>query len=136
VLRDTGEATVREWFSKLGYDEDLYSIRSRAFMITFHCDRKAYIQAMDAIDGSMDSLATGLILEHHGQRKTGNQDIELYSLHSQDANGFTYGVRNSSNSWYDVTFDCTNNSGMVFSSGNPSVTKSVGPNSWELLMHS
>ncbi len=105
-------------------------------MMTFHSNKRAFIQAMDAIDGSMDSLATGFVLEQYGTKKTGNADIELHSLHSEDANGFTYGVRNNSGSWYDVTFDCTNNQGMLFSSGVPSVTKSVAPNSWELLMHS
>lgn len=35
-LRKEGEEKIFEWLAKLGYDEDLYSVRSRLFTITFH----------------------------------------------------------------------------------------------------
>jgi len=28
--------TIFQWFNLLGYDRDLYSVRSRCFLITFH----------------------------------------------------------------------------------------------------
>jgi len=31
-----GEAKIYEWLNNLGYDADLYSVRSRLFTVTFH----------------------------------------------------------------------------------------------------
>lgn len=35
-IKNEGEGKIFEWLAKLGYDGDLYSIRSRLFTITFH----------------------------------------------------------------------------------------------------
>jgi len=37
-LKTLGEAKLREWLDKMGYDQDLYSSFSRSFIFTMHSE--------------------------------------------------------------------------------------------------
>ena len=43
------EGPMFEWLASLGYDEDLYSIKSRCFMLTFHSNVDLSVSVRDAI---------------------------------------------------------------------------------------
>ena len=38
---------IKNWFKALGYDEDLYPLKSRCFMLTFHSDIAISVSARD-----------------------------------------------------------------------------------------
>ena len=66
-IKVEGEAKVFEWLNKLGYDKDLYSVKSRHFNITFHSKTLAgegqmEVKIRDAINTDIDNVATKLIL--------------------------------------------------------------------------
>jgi hypothetical protein len=44
-----GEDPMWQWLENLGYDRDLYSVRSRSFMLTFHSLPELSITVRDAI---------------------------------------------------------------------------------------
>lgn len=44
-----GEETIWGWFENLGYDHDLYSIRSRCFILTLHSDSEMSVAVRDGI---------------------------------------------------------------------------------------
>lgn len=44
-----------KWFDKLGYDKDLYSIRSRTFLITIHSSVEIAVTVRDAISTDLDN---------------------------------------------------------------------------------
>lgn len=70
--KQEGEAKIFEWLNKLGYDKDLYSVRSRLFTITFHSKTisgsgQMEVKIRDAIGTDIDNVATKLILQNYGK---------------------------------------------------------------------
>ena len=63
-----GEAQIWSWLEKLGYDRDLYSVRSRIFTITFHSrcldglDSPIEVRIRDAIGTDIDNKTNEMIL--------------------------------------------------------------------------
>jgi hypothetical protein len=62
-----GEATVWLWLEKLGYDRDLYSLRSRIFTATFHSrclegEDPIEVRIRDAIPTDIDNKTSELVL--------------------------------------------------------------------------
>ena len=70
--RNEGEDTIFAWLDKLGYDRDLYSIRSRLFTITVHSkplegSEQVEVKIRDAIGTDVDNTTNRLILEQYGK---------------------------------------------------------------------
>src|SRR5438132_816847 len=60
-VKNAGEDVVFGWLSKLGYDQDLYSIRSRLFTVTFHSktiegEGQMEVKIRDAIGTDIDNV--------------------------------------------------------------------------------
>ena len=47
--RDMNEDFMFDWLENLGYDQDLYPVRSRCFMLTMHTNVEIDLQIRDAI---------------------------------------------------------------------------------------
>lgn len=67
-----GEDAVFGWLEKLGYDRDLYSIRSRLFTVTFHSkvleeNGPMEVKIRDAIGTDVDNEVNRKVLEQHGR---------------------------------------------------------------------
>jgi hypothetical protein len=67
-----GEDVIFAWLDKLGYDSDLYSVRSRLFTITFHSKplegtEKVEVKIRDAVGTDIDNTTNRLILESYGK---------------------------------------------------------------------
>ena len=67
-----GEDMVFSWLEKLGYDRDLFSVRSRLFNLTFHSrvlDQSGQMEVMirDAVGTDIDNVTSKLILQQHGK---------------------------------------------------------------------
>ena len=63
---------IWQWFSKLGYDSNLYSIRSRSFNLTFHSKAITGTETMeikirDAIGTDIDNVANKLVVQNYGK---------------------------------------------------------------------
>ena len=43
------ESIMWQWLENLGYDKDLYSVRSRCFILTFHSQQEISVKVKDAI---------------------------------------------------------------------------------------
>jgi hypothetical protein len=67
-----GEATIWTWLEKLGYDRDLYSLRSRQFCINIHSrilevgGGSIEVRVRDAVATDIDNRTTEMILEQFG----------------------------------------------------------------------
>lgn len=46
---EMNEEKMFKWLAALGYDQDLYSIKSRCFMLTFHSSVDLSVAVRDAI---------------------------------------------------------------------------------------
>jgi hypothetical protein len=50
----------------LGYDRDFFSIKSRCFIMTLHCDSPIHISVRDATFSNIDKITTNLLLQKFG----------------------------------------------------------------------
>jgi len=67
AVNTEGQEKVFEWLLKLGYDRDLYSVRSRLFTVTFHSknlggEGQMEVKFRDAIGSDIDNVTNNLIL--------------------------------------------------------------------------
>jgi hypothetical protein len=66
-VRSEGEDVVFGWLEKLGYDRDLFSVRSRLYTITFHSkaledNGPMEVKIRDAIGTNLDNVVNKLLL--------------------------------------------------------------------------
>jgi calpain-15 len=54
-INTLGDEAVWKWFEKLGYDRDLYSVRSRTFLLTIHSNVELSVTVRDAIQTDLDN---------------------------------------------------------------------------------
>jgi hypothetical protein len=71
-IKNVGEEPVWGYLEKLGYDRDLYSVRSRRFNITFHSKsiegtEAVKVQVRDAIGTDIDKSVSQMILREFGK---------------------------------------------------------------------
>lgn len=73
-LLSEGEATIWQWLEKMGYDRDLYSLRSRIFTVTFHSrcldgEEPIEVRIRDAVGTDLDNKTTEMLLAMNGQEE-------------------------------------------------------------------
>ena len=61
------EELMFKWLAALGYDQDLYSIKSRCFMLTFHSNIDLSVSVRDAIQTDLDTRTNLLTVDRFGQ---------------------------------------------------------------------
>jgi calpain-15 len=128
-ITSIGEEAVWKWFEKLGYDRDLYSIRSRTFMLTVHSSVELSITVRDAIQTDLDNRAhifsvsnideftqiENLHVEHQG--------VRALSCYNRIADAFTLVAVNDLTYPVEMTIDASESAGCIFSTKNGSVRK-------------
>ena len=60
------EERMFEWLAALGYDLDLYSVKSRCFMLTFHSTIDLSVSVRDAIQTDLDTRTNLLVVDRFG----------------------------------------------------------------------
>ena len=135
-IKSLGEEAIWSWLENLGYDRDLYSVRSRCFILTFHSETEISITVRDAIQTDLDSRTNVQLIEKHGKELESKMGVKCLYYFSPKVHCYTYGVYNEQPQAIEVTLDCNSSSSMVFSSKAPVVKKRVEPGQTEFLMHS
>ena len=72
-----------QWLDALGYDQDLYSIKSRCFMLTFHSTVDLSVSVRDAIQTDLDTRANLLIIDRFGQELEAKQAYRILYTFSE-----------------------------------------------------
>jgi calpain-15 len=75
-----GEVQTWSILEKLGYDNDLYSTRTRGFVLTLHSNKALKFQVRDALYSNLDKITTLQLLKQFGKLKLNREDLELYHL--------------------------------------------------------
>lgn len=130
-----GENTVREWMRVWGYDEDLYSIKSRFYVLTFHSDSRIKVQMKNAEGLQLNDKIHEILLQRSAEKKGVTDRVQLYCLMEKAANSFTYGALNDNTYRVKVTLDCANSEGLIFNGPKFSATHFIEPKQWKLLIH-
>ena len=61
------ETIMFQWLENLGYDRDLYSVRSRTFVLSVHSEKDVEVNVRDAVQTDIDQRTTLLVIEKFGQ---------------------------------------------------------------------
>ena len=135
TLENYGEERIRGWLHAWGYDEQLYSVKSRNYVLTVHSNNKVKVQMHKVKDLNMNEMVNIMLLQTHSERKGTTDGVNLHCLLEKSANCFTYGVYNTNNYPVAITFDCSNSTGLVFSSRTNQVEAFIEPESWKCIVH-
>ena len=125
---------VKNWLKALGYDNDLYPLKSRCFMLTFHSDIPISVSARDALSTDLNKKIDKLIIKSMGEKIKNKKDISVFQYQSKISNINSYGCLNEGNEPYRVSinFKSENN---IYSYGKNKIEKIVQPNKYEFFTH-
>lgn len=62
----SSDEQVWQWLENLGYDRDLYSVRSRCFMLTCHSAHEVSVTVRDAVQTDLDTRTNLLVIDKFG----------------------------------------------------------------------
>ena len=128
------ELEVKTWLKNLGYDEDLYPLKSRCFMLTFHSDIPISVSARDALNTDLNKKIDKLVIKSLGTKIKNKKDISIFQYQSKISNIFSYGCLNEGNEPLRVSIIFRNENN-IYSAGKNKIEKIVQPNKYEFFTH-
>ena len=134
-FEERGEGVIKEWLKLWGYDNDLYSIKSRYYVLTFHSNERLKIQMKNSAGLELNDRIHEMLLQKSSEKKGETDRVQLHCLMEKAANSFTYGVYNDNNHRVQVTLDCSNSEGLTFSGIKPIMNHFVEAKQWKILTH-
>ena len=134
-MSEDGEAKVRQWLNLLGYDSELYPLRSRCFMLTFHSDTPISVSVRDALNTDLNSKVNKLILKSLGEEIKKKKDISAIQYQSRNNNIVTVGCVNKGSVPYRVVTTFADNGNIIFSGKSNKVERIIQPGNYEFFLH-
>ena len=77
---EDGEQKIRNWLNLLGYDNELYPLKSRNFMITFHSDTPINVNVRDALNTDLNIKVDKIILKSLGEEIKKKKKFLLFNI--------------------------------------------------------
>ena len=74
---------IWQWLENLGYDRDLFSIRSRCFILTCHSAIEVSVTVRDAVQTDLDARTNLLVIDKFGQELENKKGYKLYYTFSE-----------------------------------------------------
>ena len=133
-LSEGGDEEIKKWFKYLGYDDDLYPLKSRCFMLTFHSDIPINVSARDAISTDLNKKIDKLIIKSFGEKIKNKKDISVFQYQSKISNIYSFGCLNEGNEPYKVVLNFKNENN-IYSYGKNKIEKIIQPNKYEFFTH-
>ena len=134
-LKQDGDKEIKKWFENLGYDNDLYALKSRCFNLTFHSDIVINVSARDALRSNLTSKINKLIIKTMGEKIKNIGDISIIRYQSKFNNIFSFGCINEGEIGYRVVLTFKNKENNIYSEGKNSIEKIVQSKKCEFLMN-
>ena len=106
-LSQGSEEQVWQWLENLGYDRDLYSVRSRCFVLTLHSSSEVAVTVRDAVQTDLDTRTNLLIIEKYGQELENKKGYKLLYTYSEQIHAYSYAVQNMVGRTVDIHLDCS-----------------------------
>jgi calpain-15 len=134
--RSHGEDKIREWLSVWGYDEYLYSVKSRSYILTVHSYTPLNVYNIPS-DPKEDLTikAWTLVLNRYGDVRHENNGVNTHRLKHSQVGASTFAVMNPSQKNVTVTCDYSASEGLIFSCGKSKVTKVIRPGQFGSIIH-
>ena len=136
TIKTYGEERIREWLSVWGYDEYLYSVKSRSYILTIHSYTPLNVYNIPS-DPKEDLTvkAWNLVLSRYGSVKNENNGVNTYRLKHTQVGASTFAVMNPKLKNVTVTCDFSASEGLIFSCGKSRVTKVIQPGQFGSIIH-
>lgn len=106
-------------FDSLGYDETLFSHKSRIFIITFHASEDIRVRIGDANKTDLNEKALNLLMADHLSDRVANHAREdprvvVFRMSHDEAYANTYAAVNKTSQDVIVQLDMTSSTSQVF----------------------
>ena len=134
-IKSLGEEAIWGWLDSLGYDRELYSIRSRCFILTFHSETEISVTVRDAIQTDLDARTNVQFIERYGKELESKAGVKCFYYFSPKTHCYSYGIYNEQTQAIEATLDCSASENMAFSSKYPIIKKRVEPGQMEFMIH-
>jgi len=83
LKKENDQAFMFDWLKCLGYDQNLNSVRSRLFMLTFHSSNQIQVTVRDAVKTDLDSRTNLLVIEKYGKGSVQQKDYKILFTFSE-----------------------------------------------------
>ena len=130
-----GKDEIFKWFNKLGYDKDLYPLKSRCFMITFHSETPIKVSVYNTLETYLHSKIERLILVSNGKKIKQKNDIIVMQYKSLNSNVYTFGAINQGDKPYVVIILINKKKGYIFSDKRNKIEKLIEPGKGEFYFY-
>mmetsp|Transcript_33587 Transcript_33587/g.38165 ORF Transcript_33587/g.38165 Transcript_33587/m.38165 type:complete len:826 (+) Transcript_33587:44-2521(+) len=134
-ITELGEEAVVKWLEELGYDQDLYSVRSRSFILTMHSEHELSVIVRDAVQTDLDNRTNCLLIEKYGKELEMRRGVRAFNALSREVHAYSYGIINDQSAAIEVTLDCSKSQQMLFSASGNTIKKRIEPGQLEFMLH-
>jgi hypothetical protein len=140
ALLSEGEAQIWQYLEKLGYDHDLYSVRSRLFNVSFHSrclegEDPVEVRIRDTVGTDIDNKTNEMIIQKYGEEEASGEGYKVFSHFSNNAFSYSYAVKNETDKPIEATIDLGGSDNMGFSSKGPLIKKTIPAGELEFMIH-
>jgi len=132
-----GENFMFGFLERHGYDRDLYSVKSRVFMLTVHSERQVELEVRDNLHSNLTNIGLVEYIKAHGDIKYQSEVGIFYALREQDYEETigTYMVVNKLQRKIKATVDVTGCQNTVISTLTDVNVMTLEPGSAGVLLH-
>jgi calpain-15 len=141
ILETFSDDRINDMLYKLGYDNSLYSLKSRMFTLTFHSSEPLRVRISDAIKTDLNERAWDLMMSSYNKLYGATGAIQddrviVFRKHHEKSHSLSYGAINKTDYAVEVIFKQENSRNMFFSPSKGSVRTLVPPKSLVFLASS
>ena len=133
-LNEGGEEEIKKWLKYLGYDGDLYPLKSRFFMLTIHSDFPINVTAKDAVSTDLNKKIDNLVIKSFGEKIKSKKDISVFQYQSKISNIYSFGCLNEGNNAFKVILNFKNENN-IYSAGTNKIEKIIQSDKYEFFTH-
>ena len=122
----------------MGYDEHLFSFKSRVFVISFHSAEDLKVRILDGVKSKMTKKAMSLMMDYFWKKddsKIGRQDENVIVIKRDHDAAYanSYAAINKTDSPVEITLDLTSSVGCSFTPSRGVSTLTLKPKSMMYL---
>ena len=128
-----GEEKIRKWLFNLGYDNDLYPLRSRNFMLTFHSNNQIIINVRDNLGTDLNSKINQITFKNNSKEIFKNGGVSVFQYQSKGSDINSFGCFNYGNIALNITLSFDYDDNIIVAGNVYEIQKVVSPNSYEFF---
>ena len=128
-----GEEKIRKWLFNLGYDNDLYPLRSRNFMLTFHSNNQIIINVRDNLGTDLNSKINQITFKNNSKEIFKNGDVSVFQYQSKGSDINSFGCFNYGNIALNIILSFDYDDNIIVAGNVYEIQKVVSPNSYEFF---